>query len=129
MCEYSGVLKRHRHRPGVDARITHGITDGSQLNTFQYRPNTNGAFYVGGASNAYTTTKASLLSRRVLQLVGGDDKLIPAAGGGSGISDGDGGKLQMVPWEDSALAFAIAFAFALGLQSLSLRGLCIRPHV
>lgn len=102
-----------------DARITHAITDGSQLNTFQYRPNNNGAFYVGGPSNAYTTVKASLKSRRVLQMVGGDDKLIPAAGGQSGIGDGDGGKLQMVPWEDSALAYAVSFGASGGKASLS----------
>ena len=102
-----------------DARITHGITDGSQLNTFQYRPNTNGAFYVGGASNAYSTVKSTLTSRRVLQLVGGVDKVIPAAGGASTIPDGDGGKLQMVPWEDSAFAYAVAFGATGGKASLS----------
>ena len=71
-----------------DPRIMAGITDGSQLITLQYRPSLNGSFYVGGPNNAYTTVKTSLTSRRVLQIVGGQDGLFPAAGGLSGISDG-----------------------------------------
>lgn len=91
-----------------DPRITHGITDCSQLNTFQYRSSN---FYIGGPNNDYNTVKAKLTSRRVLQIVGGGDKVIPAGGGASTIPDGDGGKLQMVQWEESALAYAKAFGY------------------
>ena len=104
-----------------DARITHAITDGSQLATIQYRPNTDGSFYIGGSDNAYTTIKATLRTRKLLQLVGGEDGVILAEGGQSAIGDGTaGGKLVHVPWQDSALAYATAFGYTGGsLATLS----------
>lgn len=100
-----------------DARITTLITCVSQLNTLQYR---SGSFYVGGAGNAYTTAKASLTSRALLQVTGGADALIPAAGGAGGISDGTaGGKLSFVEWQQSLLAYATAFGYSGGLAALS----------
>ena len=102
-----------------DPRITTAITDGSQLITLQYRPSQNGSFYVGGPNNAYTTVKTSLTSRRVLQIVGAQDGLFPAAGGLSGISDGEGGFLTTVNWEDSALAFAAAYGYSGAKAALS----------
>lgn len=91
-----------------DSRIVNAITDGSQLNTLQYRPNTGGSFYSGGTNNAYTQTKAPVV-RRLLQITGGADGVIPATGGESAIGDGEGGKLNFVPWDDSALAYAAAW--------------------
>ena len=95
--------------------ITTGFNDGSQLMTVQYRPNQAGTFYVGGPPgpiNAYTTSKANLRSRRMMTVVGGLDTLLPAAGGASGISDGEGGTMTMVPWEDAVLAYATAYGYA-----------------
>lgn len=91
-----------------DPRITAAITDGSQLNTLQYN---NGNFYVGGPSNDYTTIKSTLTPRRLLQLVQGLDGVIPADGGASVISDGSGGTLIIVPWRESALAYATAYGY------------------
>ena len=45
----------------LETRIVAAITDGSQLNGLQYR---GGTFYVGGPSNAYTTSQPTLASRR-----------------------------------------------------------------
>ena len=90
-----------------DARITHAMTDGSQLNTLQFHSDT---FWIGGASNDYTAAKTGvppLAIRAVLQIVGGADRVIPAAGGNSIIGDGTAnGKLAMLSWEDSAHAIA-----------------------
>lgn len=97
-------------------RIVAAVTDGSQLNTHQYR---NGAFYVGGASNSYTTVKATLMPRALLQVTGGEDRVIPAAGGASVISDGAGGTLQFVEWQQSAHAFALAYGYAGGMATLA----------
>ena len=89
-----------------DARITHCATDGSQLNTHQYH---DGSFYIGGTTNTYTTAKTSLTSRNVLQMVGGQDSVIPASGGQTVIGDGTAsGKLVSVEWQASAYAFALA---------------------
>ena len=98
-----------------DSRITAGITDGSQLNTFQYH-STN--FYKGGDSNAYTTVKPTLKNRRLLQLVGELDTLVPAAGGASEIPDGSGGTLIFVPWRDSAYYYAQAYGYTGSTASL-----------
>ena len=100
-----------------DPRITHSLTDGSQLNTYQYR---GGTFYVGGASNQYVTTKASLTPRKVLQVVGGRDDVIPPEGGASSeIEDGEGGTLAFVPWQESALAIATAYGYTGAQAALS----------
>ena len=100
-----------------DPRITHILTDGSQLNTYQYRGD---AFYVGGASNQYVGTKASLTPRKVLQVVGGRDDVIPPEGGASSeIEDGEGGMLAFVPWQESALAIATAYGYTGAKAALS----------
>ena len=100
-----------------DPRITHILTDGSQLNTYQYR---GGAFYVGGASNQYATTKSSLTSRKVLAVVGGRDLTVPAEGGASDdIENGEGGLMTFVQWEESALAIATAYGYTGAKATLS----------
>ena len=100
-----------------DPRITHILTDGSQLNTYQYR---GGAFYVGGASNQYVTTKSSLTSRKVLAVVGGRDLTVPAEGGASDdIENGEGGLMTFVQWEESALAIATAYGYTGAKATLS----------
>ena len=102
-----------------DARITTAIMDSCQLNTLQYQSTAVlcelalcGSFYFGGPSNAYATRKPDLTPRRVLQIVGGQDPTIPANGGESLISDGLGGYLMMIDWEDSALAYASAYGWS-----------------
>ena len=100
-----------------DPRITHILTDSSQLNTYQYR---GGAFYVGGASNQYVTTKSSLTSRKVLAVVGGRDLTVPAEGGASDdIENGEGGLMTFVQWEESALAIATAYGYTGAKATLS----------
>ena len=100
-----------------DPRITHILTDSSQLNTYQYR---GGAFYVGGASNQYVTTKSSLTSRKVLAVVGGRDLSVPAEGGASiDIENGEGGLMTFVQWEESALAIATAYGYTGAKATLS----------
>ena len=99
-----------------DPRIAWAITDGSQLNTRQYRA---GAFYVGGSDNAYTTRKAALTPRRVLQITGARDDTIPATGGPSVIPDGLGGVVNFVDWQVSANAYARAYGYTGGQASLS----------
>jgi len=99
-----------------DPRITAGITDGSQLNTFQYHASN---FYVGGESNAYTTVKTTLTNRRLLQMVGELDDVIPAAGGASSIPDGSGGEVIFVPWRDSAYHYAQAYGYTGSAASLT----------
>ena len=86
-----------------DRRITHAVTDVSQLNTHQYKA---GGFMVGGPSNTYTTQKPNLTKRLLLQLTGAQDTLIPAQGGESGIEG-----LSFVPWADSAYYYASAYGF------------------
>jgi len=102
-----------------DDRITTAVTDGCQLNTLQYQSTAElceltlcGSFYFGGSTNAYTTRKPALTPRRVLQIVGGQDTALPANGGQSSISDGQGGYLMTVNWEDSALAYASAYGWS-----------------
>ena len=80
-----------------DPRITHAVTDSSQLNALQYH---DSAFYLGGTDGAYTTVKAVLAPRNVLQMVGGEDPGIPANGGPSNLP----GRLVYTHWEDSLLA-------------------------
>ena len=100
-----------------DPRITHILTDSSQLNTYQYR---GGAFYVGGADNQYVTTKSSLTSRKVLAVVGGRDLTVPAEGGASDdIENGEGGLMTFVQWEESALAIATAYGYTGAKATLS----------
>ena len=100
-----------------DPRITHILTDSSQLNTYQYR---GGAFYVGGASNQYVTTKSSLTSRKVLAVVGGRDLSVPAEGGASiDIENGEGGMMTFVQWEESARAIATAYGYTGAKAALS----------
>ena len=78
-----------------DPRITHILTDSSQLNTYQYR---GGHFYIGGGSNQYDIRKSSFgprAPRKVLAVVGGRDLSVPAEGGASiDIEDGEGGPLE-----------------------------------
>merc|ERR1712070_989614 len=90
-----------------DARITTAVTSVSQLNTQQWH---DGNFYIGGADNAYTTVKPSLTHRRLLQMTGGADKLIPSNGGASGIA-GKNGKLQFNIWSDSIYYYAKAYGY------------------
>ena len=100
-----------------DPRITHILTDGSQLNTYQYRGD---AFYVGGPSNQYATKKSTLTPRKVLQVVGGRNDVIPPEGGPSSeIEDGEGGMLAFVPWQESALAIATAYGYTGAKATLS----------
>ena len=99
-----------------DPRIAWAITDGSQLNTLQYH---GGKFYVGGSDNAYTTPKAALTPRRVLQITGARDDTIPATGGPSVIPDGLGGVVNFVDWQVSANAYARAYGYTGGQASLS----------
>lgn len=102
-----------------DPRIVGVITDGSQLNVNQYR---NGNFYIGGASNEYTAVKpaSKIARRRLLQIVCGRDDIVPADGGKSVIPDGtpDHGTLMIVPWQESALAFAAAWGHTGGMAAL-----------
>jgi len=93
-----------------DTRITHAVTDVSQLNTHQYH---DGNFYVGGSDNSYTTVKQTLTPRNLYIVVGGMDTTIPANGGASVIpADAQGiTKLNMVPWNESAYAYAHAYGY------------------
>lgn len=83
-----------------DPRIVRGVTEVSQLNEYQFR---NGCFFVGGADNAYTKAKPKLVRREVLSLQGGNDPVIPAAGGASKIG------FNVVPDAESIYALAVAF--------------------
>ena len=99
-----------------DARITAAVTDGSQLNTHQFNDD---QFYVGGATNSYTTPKTSLTRRALLQIVGGQDGVIPADGGRSVIPDGAGGVLEFVEWEASLFVYARAYGYTGGVVDLA----------
>jgi len=91
-----------------DARIVAAITDVSQLNTHQYH---DGNFYIGGSDNSYTTVKSSLTKRKLLQLTGARDNVIPAAGGESPRIPAKTGKLKFLAWEESIYLFAKAYGF------------------
>ena len=52
--------------------------------------------------------KAPLAGRRLLQVTGGLDAMLPPWGGPGTISDGEGGVLILNQWEDSVLAYAKA---------------------
>ena len=85
-----------------DVRITHAITDSSQLNTLQFN---NGTFYMG---DSYVLPKSSLVRRHILQLTGKLDDVVPP----------DGGTFRgytFLRWNESVYAFAHAF----GNQSIS----------
>ena len=103
-----------------DPRITHILTDGSQLNTYQYR---GGHFYRGGGSNQYVIRASSFgprAPRKVLAVVGGRDLSVPAEGGASiDIENGEGGMMTFVQWEESALAIATAYGYYGSNQMLS----------
>jgi hypothetical protein len=101
-----------------DPRIAAAITDGSQLNTLQFH---GGRFYIGGGSNEYTSVKGTPFTRRrLLQMVGGQDHIIPARGGASRVGDAaHSNRLVFVDWEASALAFAVAYGYTGGVALLS----------
>jgi len=87
----------------VDARILRAVTDVSQLNDRQYR---GGQFYIGGASNEYSTVQPTLVCREIMSLQGALDTVIPA-GGGPGL----GGALTMNSDDDSIYAYAKAYGY------------------
>ena len=103
-----------------DARITHILTDSSQLNTYQYR---GGHFYRGGGSNQYDIRASSFgprAPRKVLAVVGGRDLSVPAEGGESiDIENGEGGMMTFVQWEESARAIATAYGYTGAKAALS----------
>lgn len=88
-----------------DARIMTAVTTVSQLNGKQYR---DGKFYIGGSDNVYTTVKQKLTKRRLLQITGAEDTLIPATAKMAGIP----GLGVMVSWDDSAFVYARAYGFS-----------------
>lgn len=85
-----------------DPQIVAAVTCGSQLNVFQCH---DGLLYVGGADNTYTNPKPALRPRRVLQITGGNDKIVKA--------DGSQGLANEVflEWSDSIYHYARAYGF------------------
>ncbi|CAD7953694.1 unnamed protein product [Amoebophrya sp. A25] len=92
-----------------EPRILGAVTGVSQLNTHQYK---NGNFYLGGSPNTYTTVQPNLYKRRLMQITGAQDVVIPAGGGQSTIPAGSNGeKLQMLTWEESLFRYAVAYGY------------------
>lgn len=109
------VFQLHGHSNGAslvnriliesdNPKITTAITRGSQLAVDFWH---DGSFHIGGNNNAYNTPKARLTKRRILQLVGALDHVIPPNGGPSRIA-GKSGMLTFLSWEESIYRFAKA---------------------
>ena len=95
-----------------DARITHAVTDVSQLNSFQYQATPPpGGLFIGGANNDYATRKTTFTKRYVLQCTGALDAVIPAFGGPSQIDGKNGQKVAYPTWNTSAYAYAQAYGY------------------
>lgn len=92
-----------------DKDILTAITDGSQLNTHQYK---NNNFYILGprdnsGNNQYVNIQKELLPRRILSLQGALDKVVPAWGGKSSIP----GEIEFLSHDDSIYKYAKAFGY------------------
>ena len=91
-----------------DKDILSVVTDGSQLNTYQYK---NNNFYIQGERengiNKFIDIKKNLLPRRILSLQGALDKVIPAFGGKSSIP----GEIEFLSHDDSIYKYAKAFGY------------------
>jgi len=93
----------------ADIRITHALTESSELATFQFH---DASFFIGGADDSYTTKQPTLFTRHVMLLVGGDDTRIPPAGGLSCCLRGINHTLeQFLSWRDSAFRYAQAYGY------------------
>lgn len=104
----AGLINRILIENG-DASIVSAVTCGSQLNTKQWHDDW---FFIGGTDNAYTTKKHWLLQRRLLQITGTDDPVIPSKGGETNTC----GKLVFLPWAESIYHYAEAYGYTGGEQ-------------
>jgi len=85
--------------------ITHAVTCGTQLTLWQWR---NGSFFVGGKDHDFQTSKKGLQHRRILQITGGLDTMMPA-NGGMGIVG-----IPALPWEESIYRYAQEYGWEWG---------------
>lgn len=82
-----------------DKRIIAGVTQCTQLSSSHYN---NGSFYMGGS------IKASLTKRRLLQVTGANDNIIPPGGETGGADDTEG----FLEWKESVYRYAQAYGYS-----------------
>ena len=100
-----------------DPRITHILTDSSQLNTYQYR---GGDFYIGVEPIRHNEVILRPDVEEGAGCIGGRDLSVPAEGGASDdIENGEGGLMTFVQWEESARAIATAYGYTGAKATLS----------
>ena len=95
--------------------ITHAITDSSQLMYELYHKDSTGneKFWLPDENNRFTIPKTYLKRRRILQLTGEYDTIVPSIGGNSRVAS-----LYFYPWTYSLFAFAKGFGYE-GLENAS----------
>ena len=101
-----GALVNRVMVESTDRRIVAAVTDACQLHTVQFH---EGSFWAGGRNNLYELPQPTLVRRKLLQLTGGMDTVVPAGGGDSNIEGLHGAPLHFLSWWKSANAFARAF--------------------
>jgi len=102
-----------------DERVTHAITLNSQLDTNQFHDdqfftpsqdrdavNSRYRFPQFQKTGERYQPKASLVKRHLLQIVGGADTVVPAAGGAALLN------LHFLDWQESALRYARAYGYS-----------------
>ncbi len=88
--------------------IRNYVTAVSPLNAFQHDGQ---AFKAKGTDNSYQTATTPLAGKRLMNISGTDDRLIPYRGGPSPVIPAKGGKLAFVAADQSTLLWARAMGY------------------